>query len=148
MTYQHPWYTAQQQLVNTTTSELESTQNLQLETTGQKHTKCKTCQAPISRGSGNKNKECSRCRGLKNRYGLNSLEVDWMYFLQEGVCANPGCSDEATVVDHNHGSGEVRQMLCHNCNTSLGLLKEDYQRMAGLIQYTQEHALQQKQEAI
>ena len=114
--------------------------------TGQKPTKeCKTCKAPISAGSASKNKECSRCRGLKNRYNLNSLEVDWLYFLQEGECANPGCTNEATHVDHCHTSGDVRQMLCHQCNTAYGLLAEDPQRMAGLLQYHSKHVQQEKQ---
>jgi hypothetical protein len=62
-----------------------------------------------------------------------------MYFLQEGKCANTGCFNEATCVDHHHNSGQVRQMLCSSCNKAYGLLKEDIQRMAGLIQYHQEH---------
>ena len=74
---------------------------------------------------------------------MNSVEVDWMYFLQEGECANPGCSNEATVVDHCHTTGSVRQMLCSGCNTAYGSLSEDPQRIAGLIQY---YALQQKKE--
>lgn len=88
--------------------------------------------------------ECSRCDNFKHKYKMTSLEVDWMYFVQGGECANPGCSNEATVVDHCHTSGSVRQMLCNGCNTAYGQLAEDAQRMAGLLQYHAQHVQQEK----
>ena len=71
---------------------------------------------------------------------MNSLEVDWLLFVQDYECANPGCTNEATVVDHCHSSNEVRAMLCNGCNTSLGLLNEDPQQIAGLINYLSTNA--------
>lgn len=40
MTYAHPWYTQQQQLASSTTSESESTRKLKPVAPGQKHTNC------------------------------------------------------------------------------------------------------------
>jgi len=44
---------------------------------------------------------------------------------------NPPC------YDHCHISGEFRGMLCSNCNTGLGLFKDDIQRMQNAIRYLQ-----------
>lgn len=29
------------------------------------------------------------------------------------------------AVDHNHVTGEIRQLLCNNCNVSLGLIGDN-----------------------
>jgi len=29
------------------------------------------------------------------------------------------------VVDHHHGSGKVRGLLCHHCDVAIGYLRED-----------------------
>ena len=75
-----------------------------------------------------------------HNFGLNSVEVGWMYFLQGGICANPGCTNKAGAIDHCHGTNELRDVLCQSCNISLGQLNEDPQRMAGLIQYIAIHS--------
>ena len=47
-----------------------------------------------------------------------------MLFLQGNQCAIEGCENEATCVDHNHKTGEVRQMLCIDCNTNIAVLED------------------------
>ena len=42
------------------------------------------------------------------------------------------------AVDHCHKTGNVRKLLCSNCNTALGLLKEDTSIMKKLIEYVGE----------
>lgn len=60
---------------------------------------------------------------------------------QGGKCGNPGClstepgGSKGWHTDHNHTTNQVRGELCHACNLSLGLLKEDIQRMEGLVTY-------------
>lgn len=40
-------------------------------------------------------------------------------------------------VDHCHETGEVRGLLCYGCNTALGKLRDDVERMRNAITYLQ-----------
>ncbi len=134
--YVNPWYLALAELGKATISESKSMPKLRSDETGVKHTSCRHCKSEVRNTKG---KRCDVCVKLIARYGVNRVERDYMYWLQEGQCANPGCSNEAEHIDHSHKTGEVREMLCNHCNKSLGALEEDPQRIAGLIQYIARH---------
>lgn len=38
-------------------------------------------------------------------------------------------------IDHCHKTKEVRGILCHNCNTALGLIKDNKQTLQNMLQY-------------
>ena len=68
------------------------------------------------------------------RYGLRPLEYEDMVASQGGVCAlcrkaetHRGRNGEVTrlAVDHDHATGSVRALLCHSCNTGVGLFLDD-----------------------
>ena len=42
-------------------------------------------------------------------------------------------------VDHCHGTGSVRKLLCQPCNASLGLVKENTDVLKAMIKYIEEH---------
>ena len=49
------------------------------------------------------------------------MDYQEMYHSQEGCCAICRKQQErAFDVDHNHATGEVRGLLCTNCNRMLG----------------------------
>ncbi len=48
-----------------------------------------------------------------------------MYARQGGRCAICGTAAEKLVVDHNHKTGKVRELLCHLCNAMIGCARED-----------------------
>lgn len=62
---------------------------------------------------------------------------------QGGLCAI--CRTEGFVmsksheaklmVDHCHRTGEVRGLLCHNCNRALGLLQESIDNTKRALEY-------------
>lgn len=72
------------------------------------------------------------------QYGIDQFQFDAMYFEQDGACAICHVS-EATHVDHNHTTGEVRELLCHSCNAAIGLLQEDPQRLITAALYLMEY---------
>lgn len=83
-----------------------------------------------------KNKDKHRKRSLKNRYNISLKEYDKILKEQKYVCKICGCKDTKKLsVDHNHETGEVRGLLCHSCNTSLGLLKENSLIMIKMVKY-------------
>ena len=63
------------------------------------------------------------------RYGINQLDYTKMLEAQDHSCAICGTEDPSPkkylCVDHNHDTGEVRGLLCHSCNTGLGMFKDD-----------------------
>jgi hypothetical protein len=66
---------------------------------------------------------------LKLHYGISPEDYNHLFELQGGCCAICGIPqlelDKRLHVDHNHISGEIRGLLCTNCNVALGQLKTD-----------------------
>jgi len=69
------------------------------------------------------NKDLSRNRSLKFRYGISQVEYNAMLLKQEGKCAICKVipSNRPLVVDHDHNTKEVRGLLCDKCNISIGI---------------------------
>lgn len=82
-------------------------------------------------------------RQLKHKFGVSLQWYDEQVLIQGGVCyvcKRPPASNKSLCVDHNHSTGEIRKLLCHNCNVSLGMLKEDVDIMKSMIEYVVEHS--------
>lgn len=67
----------------------------------------------------------NRRRQLKE-YGLTEESYAALLMQQDRRCKICACTAEgrALHVDHDHKTGRIRGLLCTNCNTALGLLKE------------------------
>ena len=80
---------------------------------------------------------------LLREYGITKDDYDRMYQAQDGKCAI--CKGEGftmaqhhkvkLVVDHCHVGGQVRGLLCHNCNRALGLLQDNKASVAAALAY-------------
>jgi len=66
---------------------------------------------------------------LKNKYGITKQYWDELFASQKGSCAicerHQSELKKTLCVDHCHKTGKVRGLLCHECNSSLGLLKDN-----------------------
>lgn len=80
---------------------------------------------------------------FKRNYNL-SVEQYLDLAEQQGfvcaICHKPNfamkeCHSGLLVVDHNHRTGEVRGLLCHNCNRAIGLLQDNPAYLYRAIQY-------------
>ena len=83
---------------------------------------------------------------LKSKYGLTLEQFHQMIQDQKGLCYI--CNEELTLndmgakcacVDHDHYTGKVRKILCRNCNTALGHVKENTDILYAMIRYLDEH---------
>ena len=64
--------------------------------------------------------------------------MEQMFISQNGRCAICLKDFENTKnmhVDHNHATGQVRQLLCNKCNSAIGYLNENVSVLARAIDY-------------
>jgi len=77
-----------------------------------------------------------RERHLIRKYGVTQADYDHMLSAQGGGCAI--CSrkqNHALDVDHCHATGNVRGLLCTNCNRLLGHAHDDIARLIAAARY-------------
>jgi hypothetical protein len=82
-------------------------------------------------------KRARRSERLVRKYNLTANEYDAMLAAQGGGCAicsrRPGKTP--LHVDHDHATGRVRGILCHQCNWYLGTIDADPNILPRLIAY-------------
>lgn len=72
----------------------------------------------------------------KAKYNITRDCYDTMLTAQGGKCII--CDEHYGSdlrVDHDHETNEIRGLLCSNCNSGLGLFKENANRMQRAIEY-------------
>lgn len=107
---------------------------------------CKTCYDQKYQKDNNKtvnarkrkwakeNPDRIRAQRLRHRYGIEQDRYQAILNAQDGLCKI--CNEaSATDVDHNHETGEVRGILCGDCNRALGLFKEKPEALERAIMY-------------
>ncbi len=82
---------------------------------------------------------------LKAEYGLTLEEFGAMRERQGGLCALCGRKDSGRpiwkdlCVDHDHATGKVRDLLCHQCNMVLGHARDDVKLLRRAAAYVEAH---------
>lgn len=99
--------------------------------------RCRECSRP------HRNYETNRRHMLKRNYGITPEQYASLRERQGGLCAVcrdplPGGSKEH--VDHDHATGQIRGITCHNCNQAIGHLKEDVRRAFLVVQYLRKNS--------
>ena len=76
------------------------------------------------------------------RVNLEAVKIQEEYDAkleeQGNRCAICGTDDSGPMAfhaDHDHKTGKKRGVLCHKCNTGLGLLKDDVEVLCAAIEY-------------
>lgn len=76
-----------------------------------------------------------RWRALARKYGLSQHDHGTLFVAQRGCCAICERRPRTLVVDHDHLTGQVRGLLCVNCNFALGELADDAARCESAARY-------------
>lgn len=89
------------------------------------------------------NPNYNRQNNLKRNYNISLTEYEQIEHQQNGVCAI--CNKRETYknqyslarlsVDHDHITGEIRGLLCKNCNLGLGYFKDNIASLSSAINY-------------
>lgn len=77
------------------------------------------------------------------RLDISFLEREDLLESQEGRCAICGIPEEESprvlVVDHCHKTGETRGLLCGQCNTGIGMMKDNIETVRNAVKYLEQH---------
>lgn len=94
-------------------------------------------------------KRCKRGQKLVDNFGITLGQYEQMAAEQGGGCAICGDRPDVLHVDHDHAccpeKGKscgkcIRALTCGNCNTALGLMRDDPHRLEAAVAYLRRHA--------
>jgi hypothetical protein len=87
-------------------------------------------------------------RSLKADFGISLDAYNQMLLSQNGlcdICKQPETHKrngrvKSLAVDHHHGTGKIRALLCADCNTGIGKLKDSPEILEAAAAYIRKHA--------
>lgn len=106
-----------------------------------RHSYCKACFNALAREKRVRNDtpEQRQKWNLARRYGLTAAKRDAMLNEQGGRCAICREQMRRPVIDHDHATGKVRELLCHGCNLALGHIERSSGFVAAAMAYLRKH---------
>ena len=100
---------------------------------------CKKCDVKRVMYSVEGNRDNIRNNHYLRYYGITLEDYNSMFQEQGGCCAicktHQLKKKRRLAVDHCHDSGEVRGLLCQDCNTGIGLLQDSKDILYEAIKY-------------
>lgn len=71
-------------------------------------------------------------------YNVTPQEFSHRLAAQRGLCASCGIK-AATHLDHDHITGQIRDILCNSCNQGLGHFQDNPDLLIKAAQYLKKH---------
>ena len=93
-------------------------------------TRCKSCQTNLRREYYKPDE--------KTRQKLKISDEFYEELMKTEECDICGKELEKKCIDHCHETKKIRGVLCNNCNTALGLFKDDPVRIENAIRYLEQ----------
>lgn len=98
--------------------------------------KCQGCQELfLDKSRVNNCKLCPDCfeyRGDVYKYNIPGKLAKYLRLIKN--CQSCG-STKRLCIDHDHKSGKVRGVICHKCNSAIGLFDDDIRLLQNAISY-------------
>ncbi len=104
---------------------------------------CKSCSSKRHSRYVVEKRQVLRGARLTKEYGITLEEFETMLALQENCCAICGKRfgrGRQANVDHCHRSHQLRGIICNQCNTGLGLFKDDLRLLRQAQHYLSQYA--------
>jgi len=109
---------------------------------------CKHCNGDYYRRKGNEYYHANRDKIIPKRFwyykkgvhGVTKEQYLEILASQYGSCAicKEIPKEKALCVDHNHETKKIRGLLCHRCNSAIGLLKDSITVIKNAASYLEE----------
>ena len=107
------------------------------------HYVCKKCANESRNKRRRENPLVLKDEKLRETFGITFEDYKQILLKQDGVCAICGHPETSTYkgklrylsVDHDHKTGQVRGLLCNDCNVGLGWFKDDIRVLKDAIRY-------------
>jgi hypothetical protein len=72
---------------------------------------------------------------MKSRYGILENEYNELLIKQNNLCCICKQPNKKLCVDHNHDNKKIRGLLCRDCNSGLGMFKDNREYLLEAIKY-------------
>ena len=79
---------------------------------------------------------------IQKRYKIAIEKYERMNAEQGGlcdICGGINTNGRRLYVDHDHNTGDVRGLLCDNCNVGIGRMKDNVEVLENAIAYLRKH---------
>jgi nitrate/TMAO reductase-like tetraheme cytochrome c subunit len=102
---------------------------------------CKICCSKSHKNYRKNNKD----KLLKHKYNISLNFYDNLFIQQNNrcaICSNAFSNEKHNYkahIDHDHTTGKVRGLLCNDCNSGIGFLKENITILSNAIKYIEKH---------
>lgn len=86
-------------------------------------------------------KAALRASAVSRKYNVSIADLLIMYSKQKNCCKICGNKFpyKNLCVDHNHKTGEIRGLLCSNCNSGLGMFKDSIAYLLKAVGYLNDY---------
>jgi hypothetical protein len=92
----------------------------------------------LALGESDRAKARRRNYEYERKYGITTSDYEALITEQDGLCAicrEPCVTGKRLSVDHDHKTGQIRGLLCYQCNVGLGNFKDRKELLESAVRY-------------